>query len=229
MKLKIIVKIIEKIFGITYKGEDCRADMYLPDRLLAMSLVYFACGICSTIYAFFDFKILAVIISVLGVLLGFFSLLCWKNQTIYIISNEQFTYTTMFGNKHTYNFSDIQYVRRNKDSLTLFVADKKVHIESMAILSDRLIDSINKALENNRAVYICRHIIEDNEPILYIKHDNDGDFQFLCGKDHTDEVPMIVSLGEALEIDPTVREVLDLEQGEVAVRNSKNDEWKLKL
>ena len=46
-------------------------------------------------------------------------------------------------------FSDIEWLRKNNDSLTLFVAGEKVHIESMAILSDRFIELVNKALENN--------------------------------------------------------------------------------
>ena len=39
-------------------------------------------------------------------------------------------------------------MRRNSDSMTLFVGEGKVHIESCAILSDRLVDRINKQLES---------------------------------------------------------------------------------
>ena len=123
-----------------------RADMFLPDRLLAMALVFLAGGVICTIIAVFDFAIWAIVCAVLGIVLGIFAVLCWKNQSIRIISNDQFTYTTMFGNTYTYSFSDIQGLRRNQDSMTLFVASKKVHIESMAIISDRLIERINKAL-----------------------------------------------------------------------------------
>ncbi|MBQ5712079.1 MAG: hypothetical protein IIV61_05660 [Oscillospiraceae bacterium] len=64
-----------------------------------------------------------------------------------MISEDRFTYTTMFGNTHTYSFSDIQGLRKNQDSMTLFVAGHKVHIESMAILSERLVTLINRELE----------------------------------------------------------------------------------
>ena len=87
------------------------------------------------------------VISVLGIALGTIALLCWKNQTIHVLSDERFTYTTMFGKTKTYAFSDIQGLRRNQDSLTLFVANEKVHIESMAVLSDRLIERINQELK----------------------------------------------------------------------------------
>ena len=146
MKLKILVKIIEKLFGMMPQDDQPRADMFLPDRLLAMALVFLAGGVICTIIAVFDFAIWAIVCAVLGIVLGIFAVLCWKNQSIRIISNDQFTYTTMFGNTYTYSFSDIQGLRRNQDSMTLFVASKKVHIESMAIISDRLIERINKAL-----------------------------------------------------------------------------------
>ena len=146
MKLRIIVKAVEKLFGMAEISEGHRADMYMPDRLLAMSIVFFAGGLASIVLAVVN-SVNWVIGIVIGLILGAAALLCWKNQSIHIISDEQFTYTTMFGNTRTYYFSDIRGLRRNSDSMTLFVADDKVHIESMAVLSDRLIDRINTQLE----------------------------------------------------------------------------------
>lgn len=151
MKLKILVKIIEKLFGITMSDDEPRADMYLPERLLAMSLVFLAIGMACAVYAVIRFAIWWVVGAVLGIVLGVFALLCWKNQSIRIISDKQFTYTTMFGNIRTYAFSDIQGLHRNQDSLTLFVAGEKVHIESMAIISDRLAKTINMSLRPGAA------------------------------------------------------------------------------
>lgn len=150
MKLKILAKLIEKILGVADNGDGPRADMFLPDRLLAMAFVLLALGIGFGVYAVFDFVVWKVVVAVLGVVLGVLAILCWKNQTIHIISEEQFTYTTMFGNTRTYNFSDIKGLLRNQDSMTMLVGNDKVHIESMAVLSERLIDSINKALEQRR-------------------------------------------------------------------------------
>lgn len=146
MKLKFLLRIVEKLFRMTEGSNGPRADMYLPERLLAMSLIFMCGGLACGVYYIFRLAVWAILCAVLGIALGVGALLCWKNQTIRVISDEQFTYTTMFGNTYTYNFSDIERLRRNNDSLTLFVAGKKVHIESMAILSDRLIDLINKAL-----------------------------------------------------------------------------------
>ena len=43
-------------------------------------------------------------------------------------------------------FSDITGLKRNADSMTLLVGTEKVHIESCAILSERLIKLIDKEL-----------------------------------------------------------------------------------
>ena len=147
MKLKILVKFVEKLLGMADSGEEPRADMFLPDKLLAIALIFLAGGIACALFAIFKFAVWAIVCAFFGIVLGFFALLCWKNQSIHIISEDQFTYTTMFGKTRTYSFSDIQRLRQNQDSLTLFVAGEKVHIESMAILSERLIAQINHALE----------------------------------------------------------------------------------
>lgn len=147
MKLKLLVKLIELILGETYRSDVPRADMYLPERALAMCLVFFAGGTACGIWAVISPTPWAVVFAVLGIVLGIALLLCWKNQTIRILSDEEFAYTTMFGNTRTYKFADIQRLRKNKDSMTLFVAGGKVHMESMAILSQRLVDLINRELK----------------------------------------------------------------------------------
>jgi hypothetical protein len=147
MKLKLLVKVVEKLLGMADTGDEPRADMYLPERLLAMAIICLAGGTVCIIMAFIN-TLTWAIGAVIGILLGIMALLCWKNQAIHVISDTQFTYTTMFGNTRTYSFSDIQALRRNQDSLTLFVANEKVHIESMAVLSERLVERINHALQN---------------------------------------------------------------------------------
>lgn len=147
MKLKLLLKAVEKLLGMT--GDDApRADMYLPERLLAMALIFLAGGTACAVFAVITRAVWTIVCAVLGLGMGAAAFLCWKNQAIHIISDAQFTYTTMFGNTRTYSFSDIQGLRKNQDSLTLFVAGQKVHIESMAVLSERLVQKINQALQN---------------------------------------------------------------------------------
>ena len=79
----------------------------------------------------------------------------------------------------------------------------------------------------NQAVFTCCHIIEENKPILYVKHDNEGDWQFLCGDNHTTEDARVIALQEIIDIDPSVSNVSNLKRGQIAVRESKENEWKL--
>ena len=32
----------------------------------------------------------------------------------------------------------------------------------------------------NTACFTCRHVLEENRPIRYVSHDEDGYWQFLC-------------------------------------------------
>ena len=144
--LKLIVKIAEKLLGVNHSDDRPRADMYLPERLLAMGLVFLAIGIVLGVSLLWTVVWWKVVAAAVCVGMGVMALMCWRNQKIVVISSSQFEYTTMFGQTRTYRFSDITGLRRNQDSMTLFVGNEKVHIESMAVLSERLVNGINEAL-----------------------------------------------------------------------------------
>ena len=78
------------------------------------------------------------------------------------------------------------------------------------------------------AVFTCCHLIEENKPILYIKHDCEGDWQFLCGATHTTKDARIVSLAEMIQVDQDIHLVANLKNGQIAERKSKNDKWEIK-
>ena len=80
---------------------------------------------------------------------------------------------------------------------------------------------------SKKAVFTCCHIIEQSKPILYIKHDEEGDWQFLCGENHTTEDARIVALQEIINIDPSVSKISNLKRGQTAVRENQESEWKL--
>lgn len=75
--------------------------------------------------------------------------------------------------------------------------------------------------------FTCSHVLEDNNPILYVKHDEDDDWQFLCGCNHSTEDGRIIDFDEAIDRDPTISKVVNLKCGQAAVRESKESEWKL--
>ena len=76
------------------------------------------------------------------------------------------------------------------------------------------------------AVFICSHILDSGEEILFVSHDmDDGAWQFLCGKEHNESDASIVSLKYVLGLDPTIGNLKDLPLGYCAERESKNDKW----
>ncbi len=148
---KLLVRFIEKIFNITHNDDVPRADMYLPFFVLALGGILIILAIAALIYYFVVFQIGFIIAALILGSLGICAVACWKNQTIEVISDEEFVYTTFLGNAYTYRFDDIIGIRNNSDSSTLFVGDKKVHIENCAILSERLVDLINAQVERINA------------------------------------------------------------------------------
>ncbi|WP_224772854.1 immunity protein Imm33 domain-containing protein [Pelagicoccus enzymogenes] len=80
----------------------------------------------------------------------------------------------------------------------------------------------------NEACFTCKHVLEENKPILYVSHDEeDGGWQFLCGaENHEEEDARIVSLLEIVKIDPRVNALYEMPEGVCAERKSKDGEWK---
>lgn len=147
MKLKLLVKFGEWLLGKSFSDEEPRADMYLPIWLLAFALVLVVGGAVAIVYWFISTSVYAIVGGICAILLGILAGLCWKNQSVTMLSNDAFEYTTFLGNKKQYRFSEITGLRKNSDSMTLFVGDEKVHIESCAIMTNRLIERLDQALE----------------------------------------------------------------------------------
>jgi len=145
MKLRVLVHALEKLLCAVYPEDKNPADMFLPEKLLSMALVFLAAAAISVAAAVLKGHVLGWYISA-GVLLalGVSAFLCWRNQKICMLSDDEFTYTTMLGKTTTYRFDEIVALKKNKDSFTLLMKNGKVHIESMAILSDRLVKRIDE-------------------------------------------------------------------------------------
>jgi hypothetical protein len=77
----------------------------------------------------------------------------------------------------------------------------------------------------NRAAFTTRPVLEDNLPILIVSHDDDGDWQFLCGTTNRPQDGQLVSLGRIFERDRTLAEVADLPEGWGASRTAKGAAW----
>ena len=77
----------------------------------------------------------------------------------------------------------------------------------------------------NLAVFTTRKVLEDRLPILQVTHDEDGDWQFLCGTTIAPEDAKLVCLREIVELDPSVGQLAYLPEGWQAVRKSTGDPW----
>ncbi len=76
------------------------------------------------------------------------------------------------------------------------------------------------------AAIICCHIMENELPILYVSHDEeDGMWQFLCGRTHEIEEAKLVSLKWVFESDNSVGILKDMPCGYYAERKTQNDDW----
>ncbi|HAS52842.1 MAG TPA: hypothetical protein DCS42_01335 [Nitrospiraceae bacterium] len=80
--------------------------------------------------------------------------------------------------------------------------------------------------DRNLAVFCLRSIVKAGAVSLYGSHDSeDGMWQFLDGTEPTEPNAMIISLGEVVDLDPTVVELAGLPPGWYTMRSSRNDEW----
>ena len=118
MKLKPFVHMIRpgKIsFGTTLVDDEPRADMFLPAWLFVMGLLLCIFGtIVGIVFAVLQISTLMIALAVVMVLLGVAAFLCWKNQTIRMLPNDTFEYSTFLGNKIIYRFSDIKGLKRTQ-------------------------------------------------------------------------------------------------------------------
>ena len=75
----------------------------------------------------------------------------------------------------------------------------------------------------NTRCFTCCHILDANKPILYVSHDEDGEWQFLCGKKHVPEEARLVALSEIISRQKNVIDLSDLKYGEYA--EAQNGKW----
>jgi len=80
----------------------------------------------------------------------------------------------------------------------------------------------------NTAVFTTRFVVNDKKEITYVSHDfEDGAWQFFSDDnfDNYEEIALILSLDEIIQLDKSILEIADLPLGCVATRKSKTDNW----
>ena len=80
----------------------------------------------------------------------------------------------------------------------------------------------------NTACFTCRHILDEHKPILYVSHDEDGYWQFLCGGVYKQEDAKIVSLADILRIDSSMSDLAEMDYGQYAEAPDEKSDWIVK-
>lgn len=80
--------------------------------------------------------------------------------------------------------------------------------------------------EPNTAAILCSHVINRDEPILFVSHDeDDGMWQFLCGKTHEAEDAKLVSLQSVFDLDNSIGTLAEMPCGYCATRENQEAKW----
>lgn len=75
-------------------------------------------------------------------------------------------------------------------------------------------------------VFTTKYVLKKGSPIVRVLHDEDGDWQFLGNEDNLQETDaMVVSLGEIIEFDVTLLEIINLPIGKQALRDNTGEVW----
>jgi hypothetical protein len=80
--------------------------------------------------------------------------------------------------------------------------------------------------EKNRAVFTTRQVLDGTYPILLVSHDDEGEWQFLCGTTNRPEDGKIVCLADVVAQHPAVLELADLPIGWRAIRDGADEPWR---
>ncbi|NDV59731.1 DUF4262 domain-containing protein [Bacteroides sp. 519] len=78
--------------------------------------------------------------------------------------------------------------------------------------------------ERNLGVYTTKQAFE-GEPILFVYHNKDGNWQFHTTSEPNTDDAQLVCLEEIIKLDPSINEVYHLQYGWRAWRESSNAEW----
>ena len=77
----------------------------------------------------------------------------------------------------------------------------------------------------DRAAYSTANVLERRLPVLLVVHDEDGDWQVLCGLTDDPLHGRVACLGCLLDIEPSIASLADLPRGWCAWRESPDAPW----
>jgi len=72
----------------------------------------------------------------------------------------------------------------------------------------------------------CSHVLEEDQPILLVSRELDGEVLAVCGGENDSAATTrVLPLDQLLDLDPTLSLLADMPDGWVAMRESPNDDW----
>ena len=114
-------------------------DMCMPDPYAAMGIFGMIAGVVVVIITFATGAPCGLaIVSFASFAGGVLMLLAWKNRVIRMLPGDRFEYVTAFGRKQVYSFADISELRKGFLCWNLILGDRKIQIDSDAVVSERL-------------------------------------------------------------------------------------------
>mgnify|MGYP007041487884 CR=1 FL=1 len=106
---------------------------------------------------------------------------------------------------------------------------RKEKISNCYLHSNSLSNKMDNSLLDVRDINHKHIVVENGEPILYVSHDeDDGMWQFLCGKAHETDEAKLVSLKSVFDLDNSVGILKDMPCGYYAERKAQDDEWSVR-
>lgn len=126
-------------------------------------------------------------------------------------------------NDQSFDFPALQVIWPDKNGNFPWEDDFNERFKFVQPLLDRNTD-FKFLEEKNLGVYTTKEFLE-GKPILYVYHDEDGDWQFLTKANPTEEEISIVALSTIIKKDASLNDIYYLNYGESASRESINGKW----
>lgn len=80
--------------------------------------------------------------------------------------------------------------------------------------------------DSHLAVFICSHVFKNERDVNLVSHEEDGDWQLMCGMaDHGPKDGHVVGIGHLIERDHSLQEMADLPAGWEAERQEIGKPW----
>jgi hypothetical protein len=144
---------------------------------------------------------------------------CRSLPSVFIRNREFFGYARWFYEGDSFPMLQCVWPDGNHN----YPWDAEYGAQTQPVLATKSEWSFDEA--KNLGVFTTKPVIEQGHSILLVTHDDQGDWQFLCGTTNDTKDARLVCLKEIVENHPSVIELADLPTGWQAQRNAADQPW----